>query len=197
MSATKKRIAIFASGSGTNADRIMAHFKDHPACRVELILTNKAQAGVLQFAATHQVPSHVFNRQDFYQGRTVLDLLRKHQIDWIVLAGFLWLIPEYLIQEWPKRIINIHPALLPDFGGKGMFGMYVHQAVSDSGRQQTGITIHYVNKAYDEGAIIFQASCTIQPHEAATEIASRIRKLEHRYFPQVIESLVCVPHKTH
>lgn len=190
MSKTTTRIAIFASGTGTNADKIMTHFSDLPGSDVVLILSNRPDAGVLQYAEKHGVATLVFDRPTFYQSESVLEALQAAQVDWVVLAGFLWLVPEYLIHAYPKRIINIHPALLPDFGGKGMFGSHVHEAVAKAGIEQTGITIHYVNAKYDDGAIIFQATCVIEKGDQPNDIAAKVHKLEHRYFPKVLENLI-------
>ena len=190
MAETTTKIAIFASGTGTNADRIMAHFSDHPEVEISLVLTNKATAGVLSYADKHGIPSKVFDRKTFYESEHIFEDLRNKDIDWIVLAGFLWLMPAYLVRHYNNRIVNIHPALLPKYGGKGMFGINVHKAVAAAGEQHSGISIHYVNEKYDEGAIIFQASCDLEPNDSAEKIASKVRQLEHRYFPIVIESLV-------
>ena len=151
-----KRIAIFASGSGTNAQRIIEHFKDNAEIEVSIVLTNNSKAFVLERAAKLKVPSYVFDRNLFYESNQVHDILKEIGIDFIVLAGFLWLIPANILQSWPGRIVNIHPALLPKFGGKGMYGDKVHQAVIKAGEKETGISIHYVNEKYDEGEIIFQ-----------------------------------------
>jgi phosphoribosylglycinamide formyltransferase-1 len=190
MGKTTTRIAIFASGTGTNADKIMAHFSAIPGIEVALVLSNRPNAGVLQYAAQYQVPTLVFDRHTFYQSETILQELQRLEIDWIVLAGFLWLVPANLIDAFPQRIINIHPALLPDFGGKGMYGMRVHEAVVAAGKEQTGITIHYVNNRYDEGATIFQATCVVDPSDTPDDIATKVHKLEHRYFPIVLEKLI-------
>jgi phosphoribosylglycinamide formyltransferase-1 len=185
-----KRIAIFASGSGTNAQRIIEHFKDNADIEVSLVLSNNSKAYVLERAAKLKIPSYVFDRKLFYEGEQVHDILKEIGIDFIVLAGFLWLIPENILKSWPGRIVNIHPALLPKFGGKGMYGERVHQAVIEAGEKETGISIHYVNEKYDEGEIIFQARFSILAGDNAETIASRIHELEHKHFPEVIEELV-------
>lgn len=185
-----KRIAIFASGSGTNAEKIMQFFKDHPGARVGLVLSNKKDARVLERAARFDVPTRVFDRHEFYETDSILDLLKEKNIDLIVLAGFLWLIPENLIEFFPDRIINIHPALLPKYGGKGMYGARVHEAVIAAGDKESGITIHYVNPRYDEGKIIFQAKCKVEPGDDPDSLASKIHQLEYEYFPKVIENLI-------
>ncbi len=185
-----KHIAIFASGSGTNAENIARYFRDHPVVRVSLILANKPDAYVLERAKNLGVPSYVFDRQEFYESEKVLHLLMQTRIDFLVLAGFLWLVPDYLLKAYPGRIINIHPALLPKFGGKGMFGEKVHQAVIAAGEKRTGISIHYVNERYDEGQIIFQESFEIGPEDTPESIAQRVHKLEYEHFPRVIEKVV-------
>src|SRR5690606_4058865 len=157
----KKRIAIFASGSGSNAQKLMEHFKHSNEVEIALVLTNNPDAYVLQRADNFEIPSHIFNRHEFYQTEDILDLLKNLDIDLIVLAGFLWLIPKNLLQEYPGRIINIHPAILPKYGGKGMYGDHVHNAVIAAGDPEGGITIHYVNENYDEGEYIYQAKYRI------------------------------------
>lgn len=185
-----KRIAIFASGSGSNAQKIIEHFKENKEIEVSIILSNNAKAYVLERAANEGIPAYVFDRQLFYESSQVHDILKKIGVDFIVLAGFLWLIPDKLLKSWPDRIINIHPALLPKFGGKGMYGDRVHKAVIEAGEKETGISIHYVNEKYDEGEIIFQESFDIQPDDTPDSIAEKIHKLEHKHFPLVVEKLV-------
>lgn len=184
------RIAIFASGSGTNAQKIMEHFQENAAVEVSLVLSNNESAYVLERASAMGVPSYVFDRHLFYESNQVHDILRDIGIDFIVLAGFLWLIPENLLKTWPHRIVNIHPALLPGYGGKGMYGMRVHEAVLAAGEKETGISIHYVNEKYDEGEIIFQEKFSIVPGDTPESIAERIHILEHKHFPEVIEKLL-------
>lgn len=185
-----KNIAVFASGSGTNAQNIAEYFMATGDIRVALILTNNPDAFVLERAKNLGIPSLVFTRKEFYESEIILDILRRNKIDFIVLAGFLWLIPGYLLKAYSRKIINIHPALLPKYGGKGMYGDKVHRAVIESGDQQTGITIHYVNDHYDEGEIIFQDTFKIQPDDTAESIAQRVHALEYRHFPRVIEETV-------
>lgn len=185
-----KRIAIFASGSGSNAQKIIEHFSGHKEIEISLVLSNNENAYVLERASALEVPAYVFDKKIFYESGQLLDILKEIGIDFIVLAGFLWLIPENILQTWPKGIVNIHPALLPKFGGKGMYGDKVHRAVIESGDKQTGITIHYVNEKYDDGTIIFQESFDILPEDTAASIAERIHVLEHKHFPEVIEKLV-------
>ncbi len=185
-----KNIAIFASGSGTNAENIIQYFKNHRAARVGLLLSNKKEAYAIVRAANHGVPTQVFSREEFYETGRVVQRLKESDIDLIVLAGFLWLVPENLIKAFPDRIINIHPALLPAYGGKGMFGSRVHQAVLEAGEKKSGITIHYVNPRYDEGNIIFQTTCAIDPDDDVDSLAQKIHELEYEYFPKVIENLI-------
>jgi phosphoribosylglycinamide formyltransferase 1 len=184
------KIAIFASGSGTNAQRIIEYFANQHIARVDLILCNKPEAYVLERAKKLHVASRVFTRDEFYKTNSIANLLRDKKIDFIVLAGFLWLIPDYLIQAYPKRIINIHPALLPKYGGKGMFGEHVHEAVIANGEKESGITIHYVNENYDEGDIIFQAKCGVESSDTAETLAQKIHQLEHLHFPSVIHEII-------
>jgi phosphoribosylglycinamide formyltransferase 1 len=185
-----QRIAIFASGNGTNAQKIMEHFRSHQSIRVSMVLSNKSDAYVLKRAHKFQIPTLVFSRQDLYQSHHLLDILSVQCIDYIVLAGFLWLIPGYILEAYPNRILNIHPALLPDYGGKGMYGDRVHQAVLDSGDKESGITIHYVNEHYDQGDIVFQARCPVEPRDTVETLANRIHELEYAHYPEVIEKVV-------
>lgn len=186
----KKRIAIFASGSGTNAEEIFKKFENHPDAEVCMLLSNNAHAYVLQRAAKYDIPSTIFNRDTFRNSMEIVDLLKSEKIDLVVLAGFMWLFPENLIKALPNQIINIHPALLPKYGGKGMYGMHVHEAVKNNAEKETGITIHYVNKRYDEGQIIFQASCSLSREDTPETIADKVHSLEHEHYPQVIENLI-------
>jgi len=186
----KKHIAIFASGSGSNAENISRFFHSHPDAEISLFLTNKPDALVNERAKKLGIPCHIFNREDFYQSESVLDELKKYNIDLIVLAGFLWLIPSNLLSNFPGRIINIHPALLPKYGGKGMYGARVHQAVIENQEKESGITIHYVNEEYDAGDIIFQAKCPVNKNDTADSLAGKVHELEYKHFPSVIESVV-------
>jgi phosphoribosylglycinamide formyltransferase-1 len=185
-----RNIAIFASGSGTNAEQIILHFKGSTQAQVKLLLSNKGEAYALTRAENHGIPTRIFSRDEFYHSHMIIDLLRDNGIDLIVLAGFLWLVPVELIRAFPDKIINIHPALLPKYGGKGMYGMRVHQAVIDSGDPESGISIHYVNERYDEGRIIFQARCEIDKDETPESLAQKVHQLEYQYFPKVIEELI-------
>jgi len=185
-----KRIAIFASGNGTNAQRIIEYFQGSHKVTIGLILTNNPQAFVLERAKQAKIPTLCFNRKEFYDSNFILDILSVQGISFIVLAGFLWLIPEYLLNAYKGNIINIHPALLPKYGGKGMYGMRVHEAVIQSGDKESGITIHHVNQHYDEGQIIFQAKCPVEPGDTPESLAEKIHQLEYKYFPEVIESVI-------
>lgn len=182
-------IALFASGSGSNTENIIQYFAGRPDVRF-LVLCNKPEAVVLQRAARLQVPAVVFNRQDFYGSATVLGELVARSVDLIVLAGFLWLVPANLVKAYPHKIINIHPSLLPKFGGQGMYGNKVHQAVLAAGEAESGITIHYVDEQYDEGRIILQARCPVLPHDTADSLAARIHALEYAHYPLVIQQLI-------
>lgn len=185
-----KKIAIFASGAGSNARKIHEHFKQNAKVSVNIIVSNKPDAPVLEFAKNQKIDTQVIDRQSFYHSEKILYELQKREIDLIVLAGFLWLVPEYLVRGFENRIINIHPALLPKFGGKGMYGANVHRAVKAAGETETGITIHFVNEKFDDGAIIFRASCAVDETDTPESIAQKVHSLEHRYFPKVIEKLL-------
>jgi len=186
----KKRIAIFASGSGSNAQKIMEHFKRSTEAEVALVLTNNPESYVLQRADSFEIPSHVFDRHEFYQTDEVLDLLKNLDIDLIVLAGFLWLIPENLLKEYPGRMINIHPALLPKYGGKGMYGDRVHKAILAAKEPEGGITIHYVNEHYDEGEFIYQAKYRIDKDDNLEMVKFKGQQLEHLHYPRIVETLI-------
>ncbi|MBD3748464.1 MAG: phosphoribosylglycinamide formyltransferase [Sphingobacteriales bacterium] len=186
----KKRIAIFASGSGSNAQKIMEHFKRSNDAEVALILTNNPDAYVLQRADNFEVPSHIFDRKEFYETDKIVQLLKNLNIDLVVLAGFLWLVPQPLLKAFPNKIINIHPSLLPKYGGKGMYGEKVHQAVLADGEQESGITIHFVNEAFDEGEIIHQSKFKIEKGDDLEMIKFKVQQLEHQHFPKVIEALL-------
>ncbi len=183
-------LAIFASGNGTNAEAIMEYFKNASPIKVALVLTNNPSAGVLARATKFGVPTRVFDRKQFRESDEVVQWLGEFQITHIVLAGFLWLVPESILKAYAPRIINIHPSLLPKFGGKGMYGDHVHNAVLSSKEKETGITIHEVNDKFDEGKIVFQAVCPVEPGDTAEMIASKVHKLEHRHFPKIIRQWV-------
>lgn len=184
-----KRIAIFASGSGTNAENIINYFKQSPVATVIRVLTNKKDAKVLERAKRLNVKTLVFDRANFFEKDVVLNLLTK-EADFVVLAGFLWMVPKKIIDAFPNKIVNIHPALLPKYGGKGMYGMHVHSAVKENQEKETGITIHYVNDKYDEGAIIFQKTTKIDEDDTPERIAQKVHELEYQYFPKIIEKLI-------
>jgi len=179
-------IAILASGSGSNAEQIIRFFAEDPDVHVVRVLCNKPGAYVLERARKLNVRSILFNRETFYHTESVLDELQSASVDLIVLAGFLWMIPDYLLKSFSGRILNIHPALLPDFGGKGMYGIRVHEEVIRTGQKKSGITIHLVDEHYDHGRIVFQAECAVLPDDTPDSLATRIHALEHRYYPQVI-----------
>jgi phosphoribosylglycinamide formyltransferase-1 len=195
MSKSVKNIAILASGAGSNAQKILEYFSDRMDIAVRLIISNKKEAGVLNIAKLASIETFVVTRDTFYSTTDLLVELDKRNIDFIVLAGFLWLIPPYLIQHYPDRIINIHPALLPKYGGKGMYGHFVHEAVHLAKDTHSGITIHFVNEKYDEGSIVFQERCEILPSDQPEDIAKKVQVLEHSYYPTVIDQLVSsLPH---
>lgn len=168
----------------------MEHFKRSNEIEISLVLTNNADAYVLQRADNFEIPTHIFDRNEFYQTDEVVDLLKNLEIDFIVLAGFLWLIPKNLIHAYPGRIVNIHPAILPKFGGKGMYGDHVHQAVMAAGEAEGGITIHYVNENYDEGEYIYQARYRIDKNDNLEMVKFKGQQLEHQHYPRIVESLV-------
>lgn len=186
----KHRLAIFASGSGTNAEEIMKYFKDHPSIEVALLLSNKPDAQVLQRAANHGVKSLVFNKSQFSESDEVISWLKDAGVTHVILAGFLWLIPSSLVSAYPNKMVNIHPALLPKHGGKGMYGMKVHEAVKANGDTTTGITIHLVNAKYDDGEILSQHSVEVHPSDTPQDIAKKVHQLEHKHYPAVIESWI-------
>lgn len=183
-------IAIFASGSGTNAQNIIKYFYSSENIRVKLVLSNRKEAKVLERATQLNVKCMVFNKQDLYESNSVLNILKKEEIHWIVLAGFLWLIPENIIEEYNNHVINIHPALLPRYGGKGMYGLNVHRAVIENKDKETGISIHMVNKEYDKGKIVFQAKCPVSVNDTPEKLAQKVHELEYKHFPQVIEKVI-------
>jgi phosphoribosylglycinamide formyltransferase-1 len=185
-----KKIAILASGSGSNAQRIAEYFEENSEVEISIILSNKKDAYVLERAKKLGIPAMVFGRSDFYETDKIVDLLRQKQIDLVVLAGFLWLIPANLLAAYRNRIVNIHPALLPKYGGKGMFGSHVHEAVVTNREQWSGITIHHVNERYDEGDIIFQAKCKIDITDTPEDVANKVHALEYEHFPAVIAELL-------
>lgn len=185
-----KRIIIFASGSGSNAENIIRFFQNSADVTVVMVLTNNPQAKVLDRCKILDVSALSFNNIAFYKSDAVLNILKASQVDLIVLAGFLWKFPESILKEFPNKVINIHPALLPKYGGKGMYGMHVHNAVVNNKDTESGITIHYVNENYDEGAVIFQATCEVLVSDSAEDVAAKIHDLEMEHFPKVVEELL-------
>ena len=185
-----KNIALFASGNGSNAQNIIEYFETTPSINPKLILTNKADAYVIERAKTLNIPCIIFTPRELRESNVILDALNEYQIDFIVLAGFLLRIPENIIQAFPNKIVNIHPALLPKFGGKGMYGDRVHEAVREANETETGITIHYVNAHYDEGQIIFQKKVPVLSTDTPDDIAQKVHSLEYEYFPKAIENIL-------
>lgn len=191
MSEITINIAIFASGAGSNAKKIIEYFSQNIVVKVALIACSKPLAGVLNIAYQHNIPTLILEKEIFFSGDAYISALKTASIDFIVLAGFLWKVPLPLITAFPNRIVNIHPALLPKYGGKGMYGMQVHEAVVNNHETESGITIHYVDGQYDHGKIIFQAKCEVLPGENAIDVAQKILLLEHENFPKIIEKVVC------
>lgn len=185
-----RNIAIFASGSGTNAENIIRYFANSENVKVALVLSNNRNVGVHGRVNKLGVPSFVFSRDEFTEGTPILEKLAEYEICFIVLAGFMNKISDVILQAFPGKIVNIHPALLPKYGGKGMYGMHVHEAVVKAGEKESGITIHYINERYDEGPVIFQASCPVSPSDSPEEVARKVHALEYAYYPEVIEKLL-------
>ena len=185
-----KRLAIFASGNGSNAQAIAEYFSESNEAGVVLILSNRRDAFVVERAKALNIPVRVFNREDFYQTEVITGILIEEKIDLVVLAGFLWLLPPSLIHAFPDRIINIHPALLPKYGGKGMYGSKVHAAVIEAGDKESGISIHFVNEHYDQGQVIFQARCSVSNDDTPDTLAVKIHKLEYAHFASVIHQVL-------
>jgi phosphoribosylglycinamide formyltransferase-1 len=183
-------IAIFASGSGSNAQRLIEYFKNSSDVKVKMLLSNNKNAYALERAKNLDVPAMVFDKKSFCETDEVVKKLKSENISWIILAGFLWLIPKNLVHAFPNRIINIHPALLPLYGGKGMYGHFVHEAVVEAKDKESGITIHFVNERYDEGQVIFQTTCSIDPQDTPDMVAKKVQRLEHEHFPLVVENLI-------
>ena len=184
-----KKILLFASGTGSNVENIIQYFENNPDIRIVGVFTNNQNARVLDKAKRYNVPTLIFNKEELSEN-FILDKITELKPDLIVLAGFLWKFPEHIIAEYPNKIINIHPALLPKYGGKGMYGMKVHQTILDNKEKETGITIHYINEHYDEGEFIFQQKVTIEDCASADEIAAKIHELELKHFPKIIEKLI-------
>ena len=188
-----KNIVILASGTGTNAQNIINYFRHSAQIKVSLILSNNPKAGVLKIAQQENIPHYIIEKGKFFSSGFYIDLFHQYQINLIVLAGFLWKVPPRLVHAFPDKIINIHPALLPLYGGKGMYGQYVHEAVMKAREMQSGITIHYVNENYDEGNIIFQQSCDITEEDTPLSLAQKVHELEYEWYPKVIEELLNAP----
>jgi len=186
----KYRIAIFASGGGSNAEQFFKYYKENNWANVSLVLTNKKDAFVIERAQNYNLPVKIFNREEFYTTDATIETLKEYNIDIIVLAGFLWKIPDNLIKIFPEKIINIHPALLPKYGGKGMYGINVHRAVIAANEKESGITIHVVNENYDEGKILSQEKCEVLQNDTPELLAKRVLKLEHEFYPKVVEVLL-------
>ena len=185
-----KNIAIFASGSGTNAENLIRFFRTNQSGLVKLVLANRSDAYVINRAQSLDIEAIVFNREQFYQSGEVLTILQNRGIDFIVLAGFLWLVPDSLLEMFEGRVVNIHPALLPKYGGKGMYGKRIHEAVIANGDRESGITIHHVNQKYDEGDIIFQATCVVDKVDTPESLAKKVHALEYKHFPRVVAGLL-------
>ena len=185
-----KRITLFASGSGSNAEKIAQYVANDTDIEISLVLSNKPKAGVIERMRRLHIPVLLFDRTTFYETERITEVLQNQQIDLIVLAGFMWLMPGGLVRAFPDKIINIHPALLPKFGGKGMYGHHVHEAVVANGETESGITIHYVNERYDEGAPIFQARCAVSPTDTPDDVARKVQQLEHEHYPRMVASVL-------
>lgn len=185
-----KNIVIFASGAGSNAQKIIDHFRESGKAKVVLIVCNKPGAGVLQIAEREGIDSVLIDKDTFFRSDKYIQLLKDYHTDLVVLAGFLWKIPANLVQAFPGKIINIHPALLPKFGGKGMYGHFVHEAVIAAGEKESGITIHYVNEKYDDGEAILQERCEVTPEDTPETVAKKVQALEHQWFPVIVERLL-------
>jgi phosphoribosylglycinamide formyltransferase-1 len=192
---TMTRIAIFASGAGSNAAKIIDYFRSHQDVAVALVVSNKPGAGVITIAEKEKIPVLIIDKEQFFRGDGYVPFLRSKNIDFIVLAGFLWKIPSTILSAYSNSIINIHPALLPKYGGKGMYGLNVHASVLSSGDHETGITIHYVDEHYDNGDVIFQEKCDVSPADTPETLAEKVHKLEHKHFPRVIEQVVSLRNK--
>jgi formyltetrahydrofolate-dependent phosphoribosylglycinamide formyltransferase len=189
-------LAIFASGTGSNTKKIIEFFEASPFITVALIVSNKPEAGVLEIARANNISTLILEKERFFKGDAYEPVLKELGIDFIVLAGFLWKIPAHLIHIYPTAIINIHPALLPDFGGKGMYGSHVHEAVINAKKDKSGITIHFVDEHYDHGKHIFQATCPVLPSDTPETLANKIHQLEHEHFPRIIEEVVLAKYKS-
>ncbi len=185
-----KHIAIFASGSGSNARKILEYFEDREDVKVAIVITNRKTAGVLKHAREFDVPTLRIDKEYFHNNECIIKVLEAEKIDLIVLAGFLWLVPAYLVTAYPNRILNIHPALLPKYGGKGMYGHHVHAAVKANEESESGMTIHYVNEKFDDGGHIFQAKCELATEDSADDIAAKVLVLEHEHYARVVDEVL-------
>lgn len=183
-------VAIFASGAGSNAQKLIDHFRKHSQIKIALIVCNKPGAGVLTIAQNEKIPSLLIEKEQFFRGNAYVEELKHHNVDFIVLAGFLWKVPVQLVKAFPQRIINIHPALLPNYGGKGMYGRFVHEAVIAAKESQSGISIHYVDELYDHGQLIFQATCNVEASDTPDSLAQKIHALEHEHYPVIVEKVI-------
>jgi phosphoribosylglycinamide formyltransferase-1 len=183
-------VAIFASGAGSNAQKLIDYFRKHSQIKIALIVCNKPGAGVLTIAQNEKIPSLLIEKEQFFRGNAYVDELKQHNVDFIVLAGFLWKVPVQLVKAFPQRIINIHPALLPNYGGKGMYGRFVHEAVIAAKDSESGISIHFVDELYDHGQLIFQARCTIDADDTPDSLAEKIHALEHEHYPLIVEKVI-------
>jgi phosphoribosylglycinamide formyltransferase-1 len=184
------KVAIFASGAGSNAHKLIDYFRKHSQIKIALIVCNKPGAGVLTIAQKENIPSLLIEKEQFFRGNAYVDELKHYNVDFIVLAGFLWKVPLQLVKAFPQRIINIHPALLPNYGGKGMYGRFVHEAVITAKETESGISIHYVDELYDHGQLIFQARCTIDAADTPESLAQKIHALEHEHYPLIVEKVI-------
>ncbi|RTL47641.1 MAG: phosphoribosylglycinamide formyltransferase [Sphingobacteriales bacterium] len=196
LSYPQQKLAIFASGTGSNTANLIHYFQQHPFITIQLIVTNNPNAGVIQIARQHQIPVLLIEKERFQKTDGYVSEIQAYGIHWIILAGFLWKVPLRLIEAFPHRIINIHPALLPKYGGKGMYGIKVHQAIAEAGESVTGITIHFVNEHYDDGPPIFQTTCSVAPTDTPEQIAQKVHALEYAHFPKVIEDTILQHLKT-
>jgi phosphoribosylglycinamide formyltransferase-1 len=185
-----RKLAIFASGAGSNAKKIIEHFSDNPSIKIVFVACNKPEAGVLQIAADHQIPTLIIEKEQFFRGNAYVDELKAAGIDFIILAGFLWKVPAPLLHSFLGRMLNIHPALLPKYGGKGMYGHFVHKAVIANKETESGITIHFVDEEYDHGSVVFQARCDVDENDTPETLAAKIHLLEHEHYPNVIDSVL-------
>jgi formyltetrahydrofolate-dependent phosphoribosylglycinamide formyltransferase len=184
------RLAIFASGAGSNTEKIIDHFRNHPTVKVDLIAGNNPKSGVFAIAEKNTISALFIDKKVFFSANSYINELKSAKIDFIILAGFLWKIPPVLIKEYPGKIVNIHPALLPKYGGKGMYGHYVHEAVIANKEKESGITIHYADELYDHGKVIFQATCPVLENDTPETLAQRIHSLEHEHYPNIIEQVL-------